>query len=389
MLLWFGLWTNKWLGRQLKMKRYLLKILTLVVSIFIFGCDTTTKYENTQKVETKKTYFNKNNFDIQLSKLSQNIVLDLKKHKEIKNLGIQGFLKHGKRVPLSEEIEQGLSKVLVLSGVVKVFERSDLLKHVKEELEKQHIDFYFDNLSAKEIGRFSPIDTLITGKIFLDGKKISISVSAVNVETAEQHSFRTLTILLNSESGEDTDFYLKHPLIYKAEQGDLNAVKKLAKKYFIGEKPFKKNIKKFERLLLDNANDNEIQAILAILYTGKKVAGMRLPRNIKSATYWANKVYGNSGESIPLSFLLKEHLAMGNLDEAETISDKTNNYYDKAAYYYEKSMSARSDSSKKRYAKKFIRYACSAITGGSKSEVFTKKSMKKSLKDLGDMAFHA
>lgn len=357
-------------------------MLTLVVSIFLFGCETTTEYKNTQKVETKKTYFSKQDFDNQLLKLSKNIVLDLKKHKKIKNLGIQGFLKDGKRVPLSREIEQGLSKVLVLSGIVKVFERSDLLKHVKEELGKQHTDFYFDNLSAKEIGRFSPIDTLITGKIFIDGNRISISVSAVNVETAEQYSFRTLTVLLNNKSGEGADYYLKHPLVYKSESGDLNAIKELAAKYFTGEKPFKKNIKKFEKLLLDNANDSEIQQLLAVLYTGQKIAGMRFPKNIKSATYWANKVYDNSGESMPLSLMLKEHLVMGNLDEAETISDKTNNYYDKAAYYYEKSMGARSDSSKRRYAKKFIRYACSAITGGSKSEVFTKKSIKKKLKRL-------
>lgn len=155
------------------------------------------------------------------------------KSNKIIRIGIKGILQDDKRTILSDDIESALAESLINSDIdVEVFERSKLLDNVKQELQKQNTDFYFDNLSDQEIGRFSAIDILLTGKIAKRPYNVSIEVVAIKVKNGQKIATKKVFVHLN----EVEKFLFKkkkkqHPLVEKSKSGDPDAMNELAVRY--------------------------------------------------------------------------------------------------------------------------------------------------------------
>lgn len=194
----------------------------------------------------------------------------IKSNKTIR-IGITGILQNDKHTILSDEIESALEESLINSDIdVEVFERSSkLLNNIKQELQKQNTDFHFNNLSAQEIGRFSAVDILITGEIIKRDYDVSIKVVAVKVENAQKIATKKVFVHLN----EVEKFLFKekekqHPLIKKAESGDVNAMTELAINYKkgIGGFPLNAQLAKDWHIKAANLGQPKSQRALGIMY---------------------------------------------------------------------------------------------------------------------------
>lgn len=221
----------------------------------------------------------------------------IKSNKAIR-IGIKGILQNDKHTILSGEFEDALAESLINSNIdVEVFERSKLLNNIKQELQKQNTDFYFDNLSAQEIGRFSAIDILITGEIIKRDYDVSIKVVAIKVSNAQKVATKKVFVHLN----EVEDFLFKekekrHPLIEKAESGDINAMTELAINYKkgIGGFPLNAQLAKDWHIKAANLGQPISQKVLGLMYE----AGLdSTNKDIKTALEWYKKsaLQGNLG----------------------------------------------------------------------------------------------
>lgn len=193
----------------------------------------------------------------------------IKSNKTIR-IGIKGILQDDRHTVLSDDVESTLAEFLINSNIdVEVFERSKLLNNVKQELQKQNTDFYFDNLSAQEVGRFSAVDILITGEIIKRNYDVSIRVAAIKVSNAQKIATKKVFVHLNEVK--DLLFEEKkkqHPLIEKAKSGDINAMTELAINYKkgIGGFPLNAQLAKDWHIKAANLGQPKSQQALGVMY---------------------------------------------------------------------------------------------------------------------------
>lgn len=132
-----------------------------------------------------------------LDALNKSIDKGLSRSVDSNRIGIMGVLYDRKHTELSQTIESSLEEYFTKNRNFDIFNRSKLMEIVKDELQLQNTDFYFNKLEAVQVGRFSPVDVLIMGTIREKEGNIVIKVISMEVKTLKQF-VKEVTIKYNS-----------------------------------------------------------------------------------------------------------------------------------------------------------------------------------------------